>query len=251
MCRICVHHIQLWAVTMCKLLSQNKVANNIPPTIIENILCFSGRRLPRRERSGINGVSKGAISQVLRRICETSSFSQGLCGHLLKKITSREDHTLSVSWWGTGFFQDQDIVDMDTVSICLDVLSDIQLLLKGAFRPFATVQTETRRLVYLISLALIQFFTQDTEKGTVVDVIVFNRCHPGPWARLLASQRRLLRYLDNKGLRICLNYVVSCSAMILSNNIDNADGRFTELRFFAHDYEDFYQLEKYQSLTCW
>ena len=49
---ICVDHSQLWAITVCKLPSETKVAimpNNIRPVIIENIILFSGLGLSQRE----------------------------------------------------------------------------------------------------------------------------------------------------------------------------------------------------------
>ena len=59
---ICVGHIQLWAVAVCKLPSQTKVATmptNIRPIITE-ILVDSGLGLSQMEMTRITGVPKGA-----------------------------------------------------------------------------------------------------------------------------------------------------------------------------------------------
>ena len=88
--RICVDHIQLWAVVVCKLPSQTKAAI-IRPVIIENIFRFSCIGLSQMQMSRITGVSQGAILKVPRRVHASSSFTQGLRGHLLKTITPKED----------------------------------------------------------------------------------------------------------------------------------------------------------------
>ena len=67
---------------------------NIPSIDIEFVVRFSGRGLPQQEMSRNTGVSQGAILKVLCHVCETSSLSQGLGGHQLKMITSKEDRIL-------------------------------------------------------------------------------------------------------------------------------------------------------------
>ena len=63
---ICVDHIQLWAVAVCQVPFQTKVAimpTNIRPVIIENIVRFSSLGLSQREMSRISGVSQGVNSK--------------------------------------------------------------------------------------------------------------------------------------------------------------------------------------------
>ena len=60
--RVCVDHTQLWAVTVCKLSLQTKVAKmptNTWPMIIKNIADPQVFGLSQREVSGIT-VSQGA-----------------------------------------------------------------------------------------------------------------------------------------------------------------------------------------------
>ena len=55
-CRICVDHTQLWAIAVCKLPSQTKVAitpTNIWPVIIEIIVRLVGRKLSQKKISVI------------------------------------------------------------------------------------------------------------------------------------------------------------------------------------------------------
>ena len=94
---ICVDHIQLWAIVVCKLLSETIVVimpTIIQPVIIENIIQFSGLGLPHRENVENYWSVTGCNLKVLRYVCESSSRTQGLCWHLLKTITSKEDRAL-------------------------------------------------------------------------------------------------------------------------------------------------------------
>ena len=65
---------------------------NIQPLAIEIIVRLSGRGISRRDISRITGMLQGDYSKVLCRVHDTSSFSQGLCGHRLKPTTWKEDH---------------------------------------------------------------------------------------------------------------------------------------------------------------
>ena len=94
---ICADHIQLWAVTVFKLLSQTKVVmmpTNIRPVIIENIVQFTSLWLSKREIMKITGVSQCAACRVIRCVRENSNLTQGLREHLLKTVTSKEDRAL-------------------------------------------------------------------------------------------------------------------------------------------------------------
>ena len=77
---ICVDHIQLWAVAVCK--SENIVLimrTAIQSVIIDNNFQFSGLGLSQREMSRTT-VSQVAIYKIIRCVHESSSLTQGYVG---------------------------------------------------------------------------------------------------------------------------------------------------------------------------
>ena len=110
-CRICVVHIKLWSVALCKLPSQTNLIImpiNIWPVVIENRVWFSDRGLSQREMLRIIGVSKGAVSKVLRPCVRPTVLLKGLLEHPSNTFRSKEPNApLDVMRWGTGFSQCQ------------------------------------------------------------------------------------------------------------------------------------------------
>ena len=85
-------NIKMWAVTVCKLPSQTKVAimpTNIQPVIIENIFFFRPWASLEGDVENYWSVTRCHL-KVLCHVHENSSLTQGLSRHLLKKVTSKE-----------------------------------------------------------------------------------------------------------------------------------------------------------------
>ena len=74
-CCICVDHIQLWAVTVCRLPSHNKLVIMSTNTRPEIIVWFSHCGLSQGWMLRIIGVSQGTISKVLRHLRETRGYA--------------------------------------------------------------------------------------------------------------------------------------------------------------------------------